>query len=89
MISLPTPFLRGLCVVTTGAVLTLSHIAFAAAAGQPVKVARAAALSQSADADVTGSIAPAWDLADNCYFEFVHERSARGKTVTRRVHECD
>ena len=89
MISLPAPLLRGLCVVNTGAILTLSHIAFAAAAERPVKVATAAALSQSADADVTGSIAPGQELAENCYFEFVQERNARGKTVTRRVHECD
>jgi hypothetical protein len=72
-----------------GAVLTLSHIAFAAAAEQPVRVATAAALSQGADAGLLGSIAQGQELAENCYFDFVHERNARGKTITRRVHECD
>jgi hypothetical protein len=72
-----------------GVVFTLSHIAFAAAAEQPIRVATGTSLSRSVDTDITGSITPGQELAENCYFEFVQERNALGKTITRRVHECD
>lgn len=72
-----------------GSALARGHIAFVPAAATLTGCSATAALSRRVDADVTGSIAPGQELADNCYFEFVQKRNARGKTVTRRAHECD
>jgi hypothetical protein len=88
MIALPAPLLRGLSVLALGAAATLGHITFAAAAEKPVRLA-SAALAKSADVDATGSTTSGRELADNCYFEVVREKTASGKTLTRRVHECD
>jgi multidrug efflux pump subunit AcrA (membrane-fusion protein) len=88
MIALPAPLLRGLSVLALGAAATLGHITFAAAAEKPVRLA-SAALAKSADVDATGSTTSGRELADNCYFEVVREKTASGKILTRRVHECD
>ena len=88
MIALPAPLLRGLSVLALGAAATLGHITFAAAAEKPVRLA-SAALPKSADVDATGSTTSGRELADNCYFEVVREKTASGKILTRRVHECD
>ena len=70
--------------------LTLGHITFAAAApAKPVQVASAAAISKATDVATTGSVTAESELAENCYLELVQEKTARGKMVTRRVHECD
>ena len=88
MIALPAPLLRGLSVLALGAAATLGHITFAAAAEKPVRLA-SAALAKSADVDATGSTTSGRELADNCYFEVVREKTASGKILTHRVHECD
>ena len=88
MTGLPAPLLRGLSVLALGAAATLGHITFAAAAEKPVRLA-SAALAKSADVDATGSTTSGRELADNCYFEVVREKTASGKILTRRVHECD
>ena len=88
MIALPAPLLRGLSVLALGAAATLGHITFAAAAEKPVRLA-SAALAKSADVDATGPTTSGRELADNCYFEVVREKTASGKILTRRVHECD
>jgi hypothetical protein len=62
---------------------------FAAAASKPVPVASAAGLTRVADVETTGSTAADRELAENCYFEVVREKTASGKILTRRVHECD
>lgn len=84
----PVPLLRGLAVLALGAAATLGHISFAAAAEKPVRLA-SAALAKSADVDATGSTTSGRELADNCYFEVIREKTASGKILTRRVHECD
>jgi multidrug efflux pump subunit AcrA (membrane-fusion protein) len=89
MTALPAPLLRGLSVLALGAAVTLGHITFAAAASKPVQVASATSLTRVADVDATGSITSGRELADNCYFEVVREKTASGKVLTRRVHECD
>ncbi len=89
MTALSAPLVRGLSLVVLGAALALSHITFAAAASKPVQVASAAGLTRVADVETTDSITSGRELADNCYFEVVREKTASGKVLTRRVHECD
>ncbi len=88
MTTLPAPLLRGLTVIAIGGALAISHIAFASAAPKPAQIAATSVVSK-VDVTTTGSINSGEELGENCYIELVQERSARGKTLTRRVHECD
>jgi hypothetical protein len=90
MNSLPASVLRGLTVLAIGTTLTLSHIAFAAAAPQPMKIASVAPVSQSTgDVDSTSSISSDLDLAENCYIDTQVVKSVRGKRIMTRIQECD
>ncbi len=89
MISLPAPLLRGLSVAAIGAALAIGHITLAASAPKGVQVASAGPALGLQDAATTGSVGPQRELAENCYFEIVQEKTSRGRIVTRRVHECD
>jgi len=90
MTFLPAPLLRGLSVLAIGGALAIGHITFASAAPvQPMQAASASAVMAKGDVATTGSIGSDGALGENCYLELVQEKSARGKTVTRRVHECD
>jgi multidrug efflux pump subunit AcrA (membrane-fusion protein) len=90
MTLLPAPLLRGLSVLAIGGAIAISHITFASAGPtKPVQVASASAAVPKMDVTTTGSISADEAFGENCYLELVQEKSARGKTVTRRVHECD
>ena len=90
MTFLPAPLLRGLSVLAIGGALAIGHITFASAAPvQPMQAASASAAMAKGDVATTGSVGSDEALGENCYLELVQEKSARGKTVTRRVHECD
>ncbi len=88
MISLPAPLLRGLSVLAIGGALAIGHITFASAAPKATQVAFASVAAES-DVTITSAIGSDEALGENCYVEVVPERNVRGKTVTRRVHECD
>ena len=90
MSSLPASFLRGLTVLAIGTTLTLSHIAFAAAAPNPMQVSSlASVMTQAVDVDSTSSVASGEEHAENCYIDTQMVKSVRGKTVIIRIHECD
>jgi hypothetical protein len=90
MTLLPAPLLRGLSVLAIGGAIAISHVTFASAAPTKLmQVASASAALSKGDVATTGSISADEALGENCYLELVQEKSARGKTVTRRVHECD
>jgi hypothetical protein len=87
MTLLPAPLLRGLTLLAIGGALAVGHATFATAASpKPVRVAASAS---TADVTATGSIGADGDLAENCWVEVVREKTAGGRTVARRVHECD
>ena len=88
MTTLPAPLLRGLTVIAIGGALAISHITFASAAPKPAPIA-SPTVGSKVDVTTTGPINSGEELGENCYIELVQERSARGKTLTRRVHECD
>ncbi len=90
MTLLPAPLLRSLSLLAIGGALTISHIAFASAASpKPMQVASATAMVAKVNVTTTGSIGSAEELAENCWFEVIREKNSSGRTVTRRVHECD
>jgi hypothetical protein len=89
MSSLPASLLRGLTVLAIGTTLTLSHIAFAAAAPQPKQFASAASVTRAGDVNSTSSIASRDETAENCYIDTQMMKSVRGKTMITRIHECD
>ena len=89
MTLLPAPLLRGLSVLAIGGALAVGHITFASAAPKPVQVASASSVLAKADVNSTGSISSAEVLGENCYVELVREKTASGRAITRRIHECD
>jgi hypothetical protein len=83
---LPPAAIRALSVLAIGGALAIAHAGFASAApAKPGRVTPAA----TADVAVTGSLGSGEGLGENCWIEVVQERTAAGRTVTRRVHECD
>lgn len=87
MTSLPAPLRRGFAVFEVGAALAMGHIAFASAAPKATQVASAAAPRM--DAGTTGSVSGGRGPGEIGSVETVLDRTAAGKTVTRRVHACD
>jgi hypothetical protein len=88
MISLPAPLLRGLSVLAIGGALAIGHVTFASAAPKAMQVAVASVAAES-DVTITSSIGSDEALGENCYVQVLPEWNVRGKTVIRRVHECD
>ncbi len=84
---LPAPLLRGLSLLALGGALAIGHVTFATAASpKPVQVA---SVVSKVDVTTTGSINASEELGENCWVEVVREKTSSGRTVARRVHECD
>jgi hypothetical protein len=87
---LPAPLLRGLSLLALGGALAIGHVTFATAAStKPMQVASSASMTPKADVTTTGSIGSDEELGENCWVEVVREKTSSGRTVARRVHECD
>ena len=90
MTFLPAPLLRGLSLLALGGALAIDHITFATAAStKPMQVASSASTASKVDVTTTGSINAGEELGENCWVEVVREKTSSGRTVARRVHECD
>jgi hypothetical protein len=46
-------------------------------------------MAPKTDVTTTGSIGSDEELGENCWVEVVREKTSSGRTVARRVHECD
>lgn len=80
MTFLSPSFIRGLSVLAIGGGLAVAHVTFASAA--PAGGSRP-------EMTTTGSVGDGEVLGENCWIELVRETTASGRTVTRRVQECD
>ena len=90
MTLLPAPLLRGLSVLALSGALAIGHITFASAAStKPMQVASSASMTPKVDVTATGSIGSDEELGENCWVEVVREKTMSGRTIARRVHECD